>query len=45
MRFRLPLWLPDEGEGWMLAFPNGLALHYGPEPRKREREWQRPVAE
>ncbi len=34
----LPLWVPDEGEGWMLVFPNGLALHYGPEPRKRERE-------
>ncbi len=27
----LPLWEPDIGEGWVLVFPNGLRLHYGPE--------------
>ncbi len=33
---RLPRWEPGLGEGWILLFPNGLRLHFGPEPREKE---------
>ena len=28
MRTRLPLWIPDGEEGWILSFPNGLSICY-----------------
>lgn len=25
---RLPLWIPDGEEGWILSFPNGVSLWF-----------------
>ena len=28
MTFRLPLWIPDGEEGWILSFPSGAFLWF-----------------
>ena len=30
---RLPLWVPDGEEGWILSFPSGVCLYYEEERR------------